>query len=222
MARFEVMVALLALLIIACANDSPAAEARKPSRRLNSGSPSSPYASSTPSPDTSSPTPDISSPTPDVTSPTPDVSTPSPDISSPTPDTSTPSPLTLPPVTSTPTGGYGGYGSRSGCGTPKFWMGHPVQVPKILSLVSSLAKLFGPQVLKFIGHKTVMGAIKDTSPEAMPSLAREGAASLINAYAYKDFPLSTMDVVSRFNNALSSPELAAQQALTFQRYNEAV
>lgn len=101
-------------------------------------------------------------------------------------------------------------------------MGHPLKVPKLLSLLSTLAKLFGPRLLKVIGDRSMMGAIKDESPEAMPSLAREGAASLINAYAYKDFPLSTMDVITHFNNALSSPELAAEQALTFQRFNEAV
>lgn len=68
----------------------------------------------------------------------------------------------------------------------------------------------------------MLGAIKDSSPDAMSSLAREGSASLINAYAYNDFPLTTGEVVSQFNDALSAPGLAAQQATKFQQYNEAV
>ncbi|KAI5065172.1 hypothetical protein GOP47_0019867 [Adiantum capillus-veneris] len=172
---------------------------------------------STPSPDTTTPSPDVDTPTPDISMPTPDTSTPSPDVTTPTPDISTPT-----PDTSTPTGRYGGYGSHTGCGTPKFWKGNPGRIPKLLSLVSTLGKLFGPRILGLLGHKTMMGAIKDESPEAFPSLAREGATSLINAYAYKDFPLAAMDVVKEFNGALNSAELAREQALKFQRLNEAL
>lgn len=95
----------------------------------------------------------------------------------------------------------------------------------MLSLVSTLAKLFGPRLLKFFsGRKapTMYGALKDVSPLPIPSLMREGAASLINSYTLKDFPLSSSQVVDQFNAALDTPAAASQQALKFQHLNEGV
>eukprot|EP00250_Pteridium_aquilinum_P010675 c19556_g1_i1 orf=284-985(-) len=228
--------ALLVVLLALCVAASPAL-ARKPSRRLNYGGysgGSSPSSGS--SPVISSPSPVVSTPSPVVSDSPPYSSTPSgsspssstpsstPTISIP-PVTSSPSPVVIPPVTSSPSGGYGGYGSRSGRGTSGFFGRNPGSVPRILSLVSTLAKLFGPRLLKFFsGHKppTLLGALKDVSPMPIPSLAREGSASLINSYAVKDFPLTSSQVISQFNDALESPEVAAQQALKFQQLNEGV
>ena len=103
-----------------------------------------------------------------------------------------------------------------------YWGSNPGGVPKILSLVASIARIFGPRLLKFFVHKpapSFYGALKDTSSDPMSSLARE---SLINAYKYSDFPLSTSQVVSQFNSALDSSETASAQAMKFKLLNEAM
>ncbi|MCO5578843.1 hypothetical protein L7F22_032690 [Adiantum nelumboides] len=220
-------VAMVLLLAFFCAFvASPALARRSSSRRLNSGSSSYPKgggssgsspSSSTPYPGGSSSPSSGSSPSGGSPSPTPVVTVP--------PVTSSPSPVTIPPVTSSPGGRYGGYGTRSGMGTSGFFGRNPNRIPKLLSLVSTLAKLFGPRLLKLLkGRKppTILGALKDTSPLPFSSLAREATSSLINAYSYKDFPLSTGQVVSQFNAALDTPQTIAQQALKFQQLNEGV
>ncbi|MCO5563458.1 hypothetical protein L7F22_017100 [Adiantum nelumboides] len=219
-------VALILLLAFFCAFVASPALARRSSRRLNSGgsypkgggSSSSSPSSSSPYPGGSSSTPSSgSSPSGGSPSSTPVVTVP--------PVTSSPSPVTIPPVTSSPGGRYGGYGSRSGMGTSGFFGRNPSRIPKLLSLVSTLAKLFGPRLLKLLkGRKppTILGALKDTSPLPFSSLAREATASLINAYSYEDFPLSAGQVVSQFNAALDTPQTTAQQALKFQQLNEGV
>jgi hypothetical protein len=107
----------------------------------------------------------------------------------------------------------------------RYWGGNPGGVPKILSLVASIARIFGPRLLKFFAHRpppSVYGALKDTSADPVSSLARQASASLINAYKYSDFPLSAPQVVSLFNAALDSPQLASAQADKFKLLNEAV
>jgi hypothetical protein len=107
----------------------------------------------------------------------------------------------------------------------RYWGANPGGVPKILSLVASIARIFGPRLLKFFVHKpapSVYGALKDSSSDPVSSLARQASASLINAYKYSDFPLSTSQVVSLFNSALDSPQLASAQANKFKLLNEAM
>lgn len=183
---------------------------------------SSPMAPSVPY--TSPNTPKSSSPSPFTPSPTtPTPSTPSPYVTPSTPSPSTPSPASIPPVTPSPSGGYRGYGSRSGSGTSGYWGRNPLKVPKILSLVTTIVKIFGPRALKVFGSRqTLYGALTDTNPDEMSALAREGTASLINSYAVQGFPLSTASVLMLFDNALTSTDSAAQQAIVFQQLNEAV
>ncbi|KAH7442542.1 hypothetical protein KP509_03G093300 [Ceratopteris richardii] len=216
--------------------------ARKPTRRLNGGGGYSPYgyspksgsspmsgyspkSGSSPmggSPYGSTPTPSGGSPTPSGGSPTPYYG------GSPTPSGGSPMnmpPVNIPPVSSTPTGGYGGYGSRSGKGTSGFFKLNPGSIPKVLSLISSLVKLFGPRLLKFFQHgkpPSLLEALKTESNLPIDVLNREASASLINTYLYKDFPISAADVIAQFNSALESPEMIAVQAIKFQQLNEGV
>ncbi|KAH7297903.1 hypothetical protein KP509_25G017800 [Ceratopteris richardii] len=110
-------------------------------------------------------------------------------------------------------------------GTSGFFRNNPSRIPQILSLVSSLVKLFGPRLLKFFANRkspTLLGALKTESNAPIDFLSREATASLINTYVYHDFPLSTAEVVEQFNAALQTPELLSAQALKFQQLNEAV
>ena len=92
-------------------------------------------------------------------------------------------------------------------------------------MISSIVKIFGPRLLKFYGPRHVPSlyeALKDIGVDPLSALTREATASLINSYAYPDFPLSPFDVVVQYNNALESTDFISSQTFNFQQYNEAV
>ncbi|KAH7420723.1 hypothetical protein KP509_13G019300 [Ceratopteris richardii] len=124
---------------------------------------------------------------------------------------------------------YAAYGSYSGTGTSEYWINNLDRVPPALSLLWSLAKIFGSRIIKFFGNAlTLLGAITNPSNDPFASLAREATISLLNAYTSPGFPLSPGDVLSIVNNALSYDDndqlgvMVQNLAQQFQLYNEAV
>ena len=105
----------------------------------------------------------------------------------------------------------------------RYWSKHGSGFPNILSLLGTLARIFGgrtPSV--YGGQMTLMQALVNPNQDEFSFLAREGAASLLNAYTLQNFAYSPEEVRLRFNSALVTPESAYKQAVDFRQANIAV
>jgi hypothetical protein len=69
---------------------------------------------------------------------------------------------------------------------------------------------------------TLMQALLNPNQDEFSFLARETAASLLNAYAFPGFAFTPADVRRRFDAALATPDAAARQAVLFRQANVAV
>lgn len=69
---------------------------------------------------------------------------------------------------------------------------------------------------------TLMQALVNPNHDEYSALARQGTASLLNAYTFQGFQFTPLQVREQFNAALVSPEAAGQQALVFEQANLAV
>eukprot|EP00249_Psilotum_nudum_P037004 c926_g1_i1 orf=393-1157(-) len=201
--------------------DSSPSYGSSPSSNPSSGS-SPTFGGSPSSNPPSSSSPIVNTPTTPVTS---SPSTPSPTTGSPvTSSPSTPSPTTGSPVTSSPsTPSTSSPKGKTGKGTCKFWRSQSRNWPKVLSRVTKLARVFGRSCASRYGSKlTLMDALQTTDNDGFSALAREGAASLLNAYSVAGFEFTPTQVKEQFDAATSTPQEAAAQATKFEQANESV
>lgn len=123
-----------------------------------------------------------------------------------------------PPVIGSPTSSPSGGG-----GSCDFWKSHSGKWPSFLSGFGTLLKLFGGRAGSVFGNRmTLMEALVNPNQDGYSALARQGAASLLNAYTVAGFVYTPEQVRVQFNNALESPDLASKQAATFEQANLSV
>ena len=69
---------------------------------------------------------------------------------------------------------------------------------------------------------TLMEALVNPNQDEFSALARQGTASLLNAYTFPNFAFTPAQVRENFNSGLESPEAARHQASLFEQANLAV
>jgi hypothetical protein len=199
--------------------------------------PDTPYTPPTPTPSTPSDpapvTPADPVPTTPTTPYTPDPApiTPADPIPTPTtPYTPDPTPITpADPVPATP--------AASTPGTCTWWSSHTTSFPDIISIVSTIADLFGTITggsgssgtgvtstiaSIFGGQLTVMQSLTNTRNDGFGALARQGSAALLNSLTRRDYPYNAFQVKTQFRNSLQSQQQAFATAKLFENANIAL
>lgn len=69
---------------------------------------------------------------------------------------------------------------------------------------------------------TVMEALQNSNQDGYSELAKQGTASLFNAYTVAGFSYTPQQVRQALNAALDNPDLARQQASLFEQANLSV
>ncbi|GLJ36181.1 hypothetical protein SUGI_0726130 [Cryptomeria japonica] len=152
--------------------------------------------------------------------------------SDPPPDSDPPTPIPTQPgigsgptdpspsTPDTPNPGSSPMDPPAGHGSCDFWSSNYGSWPHILSTMSSIISIFGqPAFPMFPSSMTLLQALQNRKTDSYSSLLKQASASLLNAYAYKNFVYSSEDVKKMFVAALSSPQAAAAQASEFERAN---
>ncbi|XP_058101006.1 protodermal factor 1-like [Magnolia sinica] len=106
-------------------------------------------------------------------------------------------------------------------GTCNYWGKHPQLIWGIFGFWGTMAGVFGALCTPVYGQNlSIQQALLNTRSDAIGSLYREGAASLLNSMVNHKFPYTTQEVKDRFSAALASNKVAADQAQLFKLANE--
>lgn len=113
-------------------------------------------------------------------------------------------------------------GAKVKC-TAQYWIEGKETWPRMLPVVSTVAKVLGSGALEAYGHSelTVLDAMRIEERDGYSSLLKQSSTALVNAYSRVGFPYQPWRVKTLFIQSLVSQQAAAAQAAQFRSANEA-
>lgn len=107
--------------------------------------------------------------------------------------------------------------------TAQYWSEGKESWPRMLPVVSTVAKVLGSGALEGYGNSqlTVLEAMKMEERDGYSSLLKQSSTALVNAYSREGFPFAPWRVKTLFIESLVSQQAAAAQAARFRSANEA-
>lgn len=107
--------------------------------------------------------------------------------------------------------------------TAQYWSEGKESWPRMLPVMSTVAKVLGSGALEGYGHSelTVLDAMKMEERDGYSSLLKQSSTALVNAYSREGFPYAPWRVKTLFIESLVSQQAAAAQAARFRSANEA-